>query len=484
MGNKTRSALLAIRQICRRLMRRDAWWQQEPNPQQRRTSPEGAREGQDFYRAVVERADDGIAILQDQVVRFANAAVSRITGYSFDELSRVPFVEMLHPDEREKLLDRYDRRMSGEAVPPVYQTIVRHKDGHDVWVEINAGVVRYRGRPANLALVRDITERRHLEESLRSLSEKMQQLHETARRLAGCNAEDEIYQIAAEATERTLAFAACTVDAVEDDQLVVKATSSVVAPGMSRSSPLAAGGIASETHRTGKTFLFGSLQEASGAMPVDPQYRSGISVAIGDVAVLQVVSTENDAFTHDDARLLEILCSHAASAIGRIRLQDELERQAFRDSLTDTYNRRFFTQMIKQELVRSQRYRHPLSVLMIDVNRFKEINDRLGHQLGDLILQAVASLLKSAVRAADIVVRYGGDEFLVLQPETNVDCTESVDRIQQAVDEWNADSSLIDFPLSLAIGVACWQPSDGKSFGAVLKEADQRMYESKQRYGG
>jgi len=463
-------------------MRRDTG-QQKPNAQQPGTLPEGAGEGQEFYRAVVERANDGIAIIQDQVVRFANAAVSRIMGHGFDELIGTPFVEMLHPDERKKLLDRHDRRMSGEPVPAIYETIAKHKDGHDVCLEINVGIVDYQGQPATLALVRDITERKHLEESLRSMSEKMQQLHETVRRLAECNSEDEVYQIAAEATEGALVLAACTVDAVEDGQLLVKATSSGVTSGMSQSSPLAAGGIASKTHRTGKTFLSGSLEEESGAKPVDPQYRSGISVAIGDIAVLQVVSTENDAFTHDDARLLEILCSHAASAIGRIRLQAELERQAFRDSLTDTHNRRFFTQMIEQELVRSQRYKHPLAVLMIDVNRFKEINDRLGHQLGDRILQAVASLLKSTLRAADVVVRYGGDEFLILQPETNGDCAESIDRIQQALDEWNEDSNLIDFPLSLAIGAACWRPSDGRSFMAVVNEADQRMYESKQEHG-
>jgi diguanylate cyclase (GGDEF)-like protein/PAS domain S-box-containing protein len=405
--------------------------------------------------------------------------VSRITGYDFDEITSTPFVDFLHPSERPRVLERYERRMSGEVAPSVYETIVVGKDGREIWVEINAGLITFRGGPADLAFVRDITERKRMEASLRDISEKMQRLHETARRLATCESEDEVYRVAAEAAETTLAFSMCSVDAVENGVLRVKATSSQLLPGMSQSRSLSDGGLAAETHRTGKVFVFGSLDEVPQANPVDASIASGISVPIGDIGVLQIVSTERDAFTEEDARLLDVLARHAASAIRRIRLQSELERQASRDPLTDAYNRRYFTQTIEQEIARSRRYEHPIALLMIDVNRFKEINDRFGHLIGDRILLEVAALLRSQVREADVVVRYGGDEFLIVQPETGGDCTSTIARIQAGLTEWNANSQLLDFPLTLAIGAACWQPSAERPFEVVLNEADRRMYENK-----
>ena len=118
---------------------------------------------------------------------------------------------------------------------------------------------------------------------------------------------------------------------------------------------------------------------------------------------------------------------------------------------------------------------------MIDINRFKEINDRFGHQMGDRVLQQVASLLLQEVREADVVVRYGGDEFLVVLPETNGEADVVMQRIHRAVDKRNETNELIPFPVTLAIGCAHWEPERDRPVAQVLAEADQKMYEEKQR---
>jgi diguanylate cyclase (GGDEF)-like protein len=97
------------------------------------------------------------------------------------------------------------------------------------------------------------------------------------------------------------------------------------------------------------------------------------------------------------------------------------------------------------------RYAHAVAFLMVDVNRFKEINDRFGHQLGDRVLQAVADVLRQNVRECDTVIRYGGDEFLVILPETNGKADVAVERIHAAIARRNVENPLLEFPVTLAI---------------------------------
>ncbi len=329
----------------------------------------------------------------------------------------------------------------------------------------------------------EITERVQAERALRQTKQKIEQLHEIARRLEACENEDEAYRATMEAAERILDFSLASLDVVEGEKLVVKATSSELAPDASRETALADGGLAAKTYRTGKTTLFGNMNEVPDAKPTREEFRSGISAPIGNIGVFQVVSPKENAFTEEDVRLLELLLGYTAQAIKRIGLQKKLRDQAMRDPLTGIYNRRYFNQVIEQEIGRSKRYDHPIGFLMIDIDRFKYINDTYGHQTGDRVLQAVANLLVEQVRDTDFVVRYGGDEFLVVLIETNGETETIMERIRAAVAERNHTNKLVPFPVTLSIGNAHWSPELNQTAEEILAEADRRMYAEKRRKG-
>ena len=161
------------------------------------------------------------------------------------------------------------------------------------------------------------------------------------------------------------------------------------------------------------------------------------------------------------------------------RAEQELTYMARHDPLTGLFNRYTLRSILDSEVCRARRYRHPIGVLMIDVNRFKEINDRFGHAAGDEVLQGVADVLQRTVRESDTVVRYGGDEFLVLLTETNGQTEIVRSRILSEMAAWRSARFPLDLPVTLAIGVAHWMPEAGQSIESVLSRADRAMYAAK-----
>jgi diguanylate cyclase (GGDEF)-like protein len=162
-------------------------------------------------------------------------------------------------------------------------------------------------------------------------------------------------------------------------------------------------------------------------------------------------------------------------------IQSELLRlQSFTDPLTEVYNRRSLDEMLRRYISRAERLKKPLSFLMIDVDRFHEINSRFGHTTGDFVLLEVATILKSAVRGSDAVVRYGGDEFLTVLADAPIkDAGVVMGRIERFVQDWNQSGHLKDFDLSLSVGASQWTP--GKTPDEIMNEADERMYADKAR---
>jgi diguanylate cyclase (GGDEF)-like protein len=160
-------------------------------------------------------------------------------------------------------------------------------------------------------------------------------------------------------------------------------------------------------------------------------------------------------------------------------IQGELTRlQSFTDPLTEIYNRRSLDDMARRYMSYARRSATPLTFLMIDIDRFKQINTKFGHLTGDMILADTASLLKDSVRGSDAVIRYGGDEFLIILAESDREGAQRViDRVRGFLDEWNKVKPLRDFALQLSIGVSQWH--EGQHLDDLLDRADTAMYEVK-----
>jgi diguanylate cyclase (GGDEF)-like protein len=157
-----------------------------------------------------------------------------------------------------------------------------------------------------------------------------------------------------------------------------------------------------------------------------------------------------------------------------------LRLQSFSDPLTEVYNRHSLDDMFKKYSSRAERLKKPLSFLMIDVDLFREVNSRFGHTTGDFVLLEVATILKSAVRGSDAVIRYGGDEFLVILADAPLQNVEVVKgRIERYVQDWNQSGHLKDFELVLSVGASVWAP--GKTADEIMNEADKEMFAAKAR---
>lgn len=159
-------------------------------------------------------------------------------------------------------------------------------------------------------------------------------------------------------------------------------------------------------------------------------------------------------------------------------LEDQLRQMARHDPLTGVYNRHALSEILVAEAARSRRYGHPIAMLMIDVDRLKEFNDQFGHAAGDEVLKDVAALISRSVRDTDVVVRYGGDEFLVLLTETNGQAQRVKERIECELAS-ELGTPRYGVPVTASIGAAHWSPESGESVSELLRRADLAMYAEK-----
>jgi diguanylate cyclase (GGDEF)-like protein len=190
-------------------------------------------------------------------------------------------------------------------------------------------------------------------------------------------------------------------------------------------------------------------------------------------------------FDEDDLNLILSFMNNIAIAIERSLLYkktEEFKKLSITDPLTGIYNRRYLNSRLSEEITRYNRYKHPFSFLMFDLDRFKEYNDTYGHISGDKLLRTLAHIIEKSLRTIDIAARFGGDEFVAIFPQTpKVDAIQITNRLKEQID-MTLSHEHVEMPLTISMGLATY-PDDASSIMELIEKTDQALYLAKKGGG-
>jgi diguanylate cyclase (GGDEF)-like protein len=233
-------------------------------------------------------------------------------------------------------------------------------------------------------------------------------------------------------------------------------------------------GVSALVQNTGSGHLAGVLPESRAVLCLPMSYGETL------LGVLNIESRDENAFAPQDVLILNTLADLLATALHNSFVFQKLQQQSITDGLTGIKTRRFFWEALSSEWKRASRSGRPFSVVLIDLDKFKEVNDSLGHLEGDLVLTRVGRLLEQKCRQSNVVARYGGDEFIILMPETGI---EQAQALAERLRVWLAtDTMLEEHGITGSFGVASF-PVHGFAMEDLIRVADAGMYVAKHAGG-
>jgi diguanylate cyclase (GGDEF)-like protein/PAS domain S-box-containing protein len=415
----------------------------------RKLAENALRESEERYRLLVERMREGLAQANnDGVLEFANDRFCEMVGYTREELiGKQGDLLLAYPEDISLMREKIRLRM--RHVADQYEVRIRRKDGTIIWLEIGgAPVVDAAGNVVgSIGVHNDVTERRMAEEALRESEARYRLMAENSTDMISRTSNRGLLLYASDASRRLLGY--------EPSELVGRSFFDFVF----------------DADRDEVRHLSSLIHESG---PTTFAYR--VEKKDGSLVWFETTSRSvRDIFT---GRVREIV-GVSRDVTERKRVEEQIEYQAYHDALTGLPNRRLFRDRLTVALAHARRMKHPLAVMFLDLDRFKVVNDTLGHSTGDELLKAVGARLQVSLREEDSIARMGGDEFTILLADLK--STDTAAKIAQKVLDTVALPLQIDGTelfVTTSIGIALF-PSDGDTAETLLANADHAMYRAK-----
>jgi diguanylate cyclase (GGDEF)-like protein len=220
---------------------------------------------------------------------------------------------------------------------------------------------------------------------------------------------------------------------------------------------------------------------SANTIPFSKQIIMPLSLAGSTLGMLAILPKNNEQLSDGKMELLTTISNILAMSLKNAQEYHKLKEMTVKDGLTGILNRKGFQNFIQKEFHRTKRYHRPLSLIMIDVDNFKKINDSLGHPAGDFVLQQLAGCLKRSIRQSDIVFRYGGDEFVILLPDTDIDQAKMLlnrvlSDVKKHTFEWESNQINVKISCGISTTGELESHEDEKD---LIRKADTRLYSAK-----
>ena len=414
---------------------------------ERKQMEEALLESQARYRSIVETG--GAGVLTGDLngnITFVNESFCKILGYSSEELVGKPFADFLHPDDKAMVLEKFAEGLANPEAGYQLEFRATHRDGHTVWIHPSVAPVFHKNvLSTGTALVFDITERKRLEETIKKSEERYRTILEEI--------QDNYFEADLNGSLTFVNDAMCRTMGYSKEELIgmnyrvfaTKDDVEVVYRDFNR------------VYHTGETIKGLSYKFVQ---------KNG-TVGFGELSISAIKNEEGEVIAFRGT---------ARDVTERKRLEQELADIATHDFLTGLPNRVLLHDRLNVGLEHAKRNDSNMAVMMLDLDRFKVVNDTLGHSIGDKLLRAVGERLSDIVRKSDTVARVGGDEFLVLLPQ--ITKIEDATRVAQKILEAFRKPFVINSyqaRVTTSIGIAFY-PEDGDDADALLTNADTAMY--------
>ena len=469
--------------------------------------PEGAnleaslKAGEELFRASVEALLDGFAIFtsirdnHDRIIDFRyeyiNDAGCRLNQRSREDLVGHTLLELFPAQKDLGLIEAYAQVV--ETGEPLIRENLVYEDVFGNGQRMTRVFDLRTGKLGDGFVVawRDVTEKKRIEESEREQRTMAEALRDTAAILNGTLRIDEVLDQILTQMGRVLPYDTANLMLLEDGMARIVRYQGYKERGLedvvlTHRLSLEKANNLKWMAETGKPQAIPDTWQSSDwiRLPRSNWIRSyagaPLQVRGRTIGFLNVNSASQGLYTDKHAGRLQVFAEHAALAIENARLYHEVEQLALTDEVTGLLNRRGLNELGRRELERAARYGSSLSAMMLDIDHFKDVNDSFSHAAGDQVLQFLGKLFLKSLRTSDIVSRYGGEEFLILLPETKLSSAAWVaERLRKLVSANPIPTSEGNICITVSLGVATMS-HETEELADLVKKVDAALYQAKQ----